>query len=134
MGKYATIDTTAFPLITISFSAFEPTLNEFKAYLREMEEMYTLEGSMVIIFDASRTKYLSSELRIEQGKWLKAHKELIKSKVPLMVFVIPNPLVQMVFKGILRAEPLPAPYKIASNLQEAHKLALEALSQSTMAS
>ena len=127
MNKYANIDTVQFPIVTISFSEVEPTVEEFKAYLNEMDKMYDIQGKRVIIFDATKTKYLSSELRIMQGHWLKERKEKIKGLVPLMVFIIPNPLVKIVFKGILIVEPLPAPYKLAKNFEEAFALAKQTI-------
>lgn len=128
MAKYAEIDMTGFPVVIIKYNSQEPTLGEFKEYLSEMEKMYEVDGKRVIIFDASNTKYLSSELRIEQGKWLRNNRDLIKSKVSNMIFIIPNILVQIIFKGILIVEPLPVDYKLAKNMSEAWEIANESLS------
>lgn len=128
MAKYAEIDMTNFPVVIIKYNSQEPTLTEFKEYLSDMDKMYKTEGKRVVIFDASNTKYLSSELRIEQGKWMRENRELLKSKVNNMIFVIPNILVQIIFKGILIVEPLPVDYKLAKNMSEALEIANESLS------
>ena len=125
MEPYAKIDQTKFPIVTIDFMPFDPTKAQFQAYLDEMDTMYLKDGRRAIIFDASKTKYLPSELRIMQGTWLKLRKEQIKDKVVIMVFIIPNVMVQMVFKGILLVEPLPAPYKLAKSMEEAMEIAKE---------
>lgn len=124
---YATIDTSQHPLIIIKFSEKEPTRAEFEEYLKSMESLYGTHSDFVIILDASATKYLSSELRIRQGQWMKEKEEIIKKSCKGMAFIIPSAMVRMLFNAIMLVQKLPAPHSIHSNFEDAKKWAMDLL-------
>ena len=126
--NYAKIDTSGYPIVKVTYAPQEPTLEEFDAYLSSMEALYDDYSDFVIIMDASSTKYLSSELRIRQGNWMKKNESKMKTQVLGIVFIIPSAIVRMILNGIFLIQKLPVPYSVSSNMEEANKWAHEKLS------
>ncbi len=129
--KYASIDESALPLITIRFAGFEPNVEQFEAYLADMEAMYARNKTFAIVFDATDAKYLNSDLRILQGKWLKAHKETIRQKCLGHAYVVPTAMLQFLLKAIFLVQPPFVPHKVCSSAEDAHAWAEGMLAQAT---
>lgn len=107
MRQFLIFDYSKFPIMQLSTADFEPTMAEFEGYLNDMEHMYNTYDQFVLIFDASNTKYVSGEMRARQVKWIKDHDTLIKSRCVGMVYVLPNVMIQIIFKCIVTFSPFP---------------------------
>ncbi|WP_448518605.1 hypothetical protein [Rhodoflexus sp.] len=115
---YVTIDESKWPIVLITFNENEPTVEEFDRYLDQIYELYTRRQPVCFVLDATKSKYLSSELRIKQGNWVKQHKELIAEFQRCMIFVIPNMMVRFIFDAVLLVSPLPTPYLVVKSVEE----------------
>ena len=125
--KYASIDTGLFPIVKVTYQGFEPTMEEFNEYLNELLEIYNRKKHFVLIFDASKAKYLKAELRVEQGKWIEKNQNLIKQYCLGNSFVISNPIIKIVFNCILAVKPPPVNYAVFSHIHNASEWAKEQL-------
>lgn len=117
---YATFDTSKLPILKITFNDAEPkSVPEFQSYLDQMLQIYKENEKLVLIFDSTKTKYLSAEYRILQGNWLKTNKDLISKVAQRMIFIIPSIAINLLFKTILSIQPLPAPHIVLKTMEEA---------------
>lgn len=105
----------------VVYPSFEPSLDEYKAYLLKQETFLKEAKSLFIIYDTSLSKYMSAENRAIQSKWINDNKDLLKNKVKKMVFVIPSIAVRLVLKTILAFSPLPCPHLVVDSMKEAEK-------------
>ena len=121
--KYAEFDFSKFPAVTITFNNVEPTNEEFYEYLEEILRIYNRKEKFVLIFNASKAKYLKAELRVDQGNWIKKHEELIKKYCLGNAYIISNPIIKIVFNCILAVNKPPVPYTVFSNRYDAKKWA-----------
>ncbi len=123
--KYIESDYSKFPFITIRYSSITPTVEEFDEYLIEMEEIYDKYTNFVLIFDATKTRYLSSELRFKQSNWIRKNADVIKSNCLGLVYILPNIGMEIIFKCIIKFSPLPVKFascsSVESSIQEAAK-------------
>lgn len=117
---YATFDDSRLPILVMRFEAEPANLDDFKAYLSNMEKYYLANDKLILIFDASKSKYLNADARILQGNWIKQHKEMIAKKAVKMIFVIPTITIRLIYKAILAIQPLPAPNMVVSSMEEAY--------------
>lgn len=117
--KKITIDQRNYPIVLVNISSQEPTVQEYEEYLDELLAIHRGDARFVIIFDTSRSKFLSSELRIKQGNWLKQHDERLQRHAIAHVFVINSIMVSMILKGIFMIKKPVTNYTIVSSLNEA---------------
>lgn len=117
--EYATFDSSRWPLVKVTFAAHEPSMAEFDEYLNKMQSIYENTTPFVLVLDAAKSKYLSSELRIKQGNWLKKNDKLIKDNCLGMAYYIPSMMVRIILNGIFLIQKPACPYVITSTLQEA---------------
>lgn len=116
---YATFNTAKLPILFVTFGAEPTTPEEFKTYLETYKKHLESNEKLILIFDASKAKYLSAEYRIMQGKWLKDNKDLLSNKALKMIFVIPSLAINLLYKTILAIQPLPAPNTVVKTMEEA---------------
>jgi len=119
MAKYVTFDSSKAPITVLTYVAEEPTKQEFEEYLIEMEAIYNNSKDFVLVFDATKAKYLSAELRSRQAEWIKDNTLKIKEKCRGMVYILPNIMVEILFKCIVAFSPLPVKYTTVRNLANA---------------
>jgi hypothetical protein len=123
---YATFDSVSHPsIIYIKFSAEDPSEADFDEYLSNMTKIVTEEKRKLLIFDSSHAKYLSSDLRIKQGKWLKKHQQQLEKYIIGGAFIIPSMVIRVVFNCILAIQKLPYPHTVVSNKEDAFNWANE---------
>jgi len=116
--KYATLEEQDAPLFRIRFSAKEPSREEFEEYLQILDELYAKHDKLALLFDASQVKYLSSELRIRQGEWLKENFEQMENQCAGVAYFLPNLMTRFILKGIFLVQKQAAPYKIVGSEEE----------------
>ncbi|WP_027004036.1 hypothetical protein [Hugenholtzia roseola] len=116
---YATFDNHLFPIQIVTFAAHDPTEEEFDQYLKQLAEIFEKKKPFVRILDASKVKYLASNLRIKQGKWIKEHNELLKTYSLGTAYVIPSTMLQFLLKAIWLVSDQTNEKKVFSTLQDA---------------
>ena len=120
MRSYGTFVKTG-DILYITYPEFESTIEEYKEYLVKQEK-YIKEGPpMTIVYDASKSKYLSVDNRINQSNWIKENNSILKSNVKLMIFIIPSISVRLLLKVMLAISPLPCPNKVVASMNEANE-------------
>lgn len=123
MNKYAHIDQTDSPVIIIRFNSFEPTLPEFNEYLDDLKNLLSEKKITVQIYDASNSKYLSSQLRIRQGNWIKENNALIKQSTLGTAYIIPSAMARMMLNGIFLIQQPTVKYTVVATMEEAKEWA-----------
>ncbi len=123
--KYVAIDKSKFPVIALQFGNFEPSAQQFEEYLDEMQKLYESEEKYVIIFDSSKSQYLSTENRIKQGVWMKKNDALTKEKVLGLAFVVPSIMIRMLLNAIFLIQKPSVDYKVCTKMEEAVEWAEE---------
>lgn len=122
---YATFSSYSQSVIYINYSEAEPSVEEFEEYLDRMKEILDNKQKTVLVFDSTATKYLSSDLRIRQGQWIKQNQEELKKYIMGGAFIIPSMVIRVVFNCILAIQKLPYPHIVVSNKEDALKWAVE---------
>ena len=108
--SYVDVDYSRYPFICIKYKPIDPTVEEFDNYLNDMVDIYNNYQNFILIFDATQTKYLSGELRARQSEWIKANDSKIKANCKGMVYILPNLMIEVLFKCIISFSPLPVKY------------------------
>jgi len=106
----------------VSYHAFEPTLEEYKAYLEIQEDYFKKADTLYVFYHTSLSNYLSAENRAVRSKWINQNKDLVKTKVKMMVFISPSMAVRLALKIILALSPLPCPNQVVQCKDDADKL------------
>lgn len=120
MAKFVQIDTSKNSVLVITFSAQEPTGAEFEEYLREMKALYKAHKDFVLVFDGSKAKYLSGKLRLRQAAWIRNNTRMIKENCVGMVYILPNVMIELIFKCIIAFNPLPVKNTTVRSLADAY--------------
>ncbi len=122
---YASFSSYTPNVVYIKFSATEPSEKEFDEYLNNMQEILNAKKRTVLVFDSTETKYLSSDLRIKQGNWIKKNQDELRKHIIGGAFIIPSMVMRVVFNCILAIQKLPYPHTVVSNKEDALKWAME---------
>lgn len=115
---YFHLDESSWPIVVFRFHG-EPTDEEFEAYLKAMEGLYARNERFTMVFDARGTVNLKAKHRRRQADWLKQHAARIRRLNPGSAFIIDSPFVRGLLTAILWLQPLPAPHKVFSSMDEA---------------
>lgn len=130
MKKYATVDSTQFPLIRVRFTGEKATEENFLLYLREVESIYDRKSSIGILFDATQASFPGLKYQNIQARWLKDHKQLMEKYCAGTAYVIPNVLIRQILKAIFTLQQQPIPYTVCGERAEAEKWLQAQLMQS----
>jgi hypothetical protein len=126
--EIATIDTSKFPIVVISFQPIEPSDEKIDSYLNKLRLL--LEESkenVFLIYDLNQGKYMTMDGRIRMGKWTKTHSDLFKEKVMGMANVNTSIIANMVLKAFLLLVPVHMRPVLFTKMSEAIKYAEEVI-------
>ena len=118
MKRYATVDSTEFPLIRVQFTGEKSTDENFALYLKEVQATYDRENRIGILFDATHATLPSLRHQKMQAKWLKDYKSLMQNYCAGTAYVIPNTLIRNVLKAIFALQKQPVPYRVCGEIEE----------------
>ncbi len=121
--QYADINHQEFPIITIRFQNPEPTSQEFRVFLKDLSDLYLCGEKFIVIFDASKVKAMSFELRIRQAEFMKKYRTKIVKSVIMHVYVLPNAFQRAILKSIFLFQTPITPYHIVKTMEEAMQVA-----------
>ncbi|NBC24901.1 MAG: STAS/SEC14 domain-containing protein [Bacteroidetes bacterium] len=121
MKRYATVDSTSFPLILVRFTGEKATDENFPLYLKEVEASYDRENRIGILFDATQAPFPGLKYQKMQAQWLKDHKSLMQNYCAGTAYVIPNLVIRNVLKAIFALQKQPVPYTVCANMEEAEE-------------
>lgn len=117
--QYVEFDESRKQIVVIKFKNIEPTEEQFDEYLDAILKLHDKYNNFVLIMDASKTKSISSKLRIKQGNWMNKHKDLIKQNCLCLIFVVPNLIIKIMLEGIFMVSKPPTKYSIAPKFETA---------------
>lgn len=130
--QYATFEAIHNNILLVKFNS-RPSKGDFDKYLAELKRWYSeVEESMIVIFDARKARYVSSNLRHKQAQWIKENKSLIREKLILVIYVIDNPVIKFVLEAIFLLHKSPVPFEIVKTRDDAESTALEYFEVNTL--
>jgi hypothetical protein len=121
--KYCSVDESQFPMVKIYFHLKDPTLLQFNQFLDEQKRLLTYQKEFVLLMDATKVGFLSSEIRIAQGNFFKEYNDTLKKYCLGAVLLVSSSLVKMMIKGMMLISAPPNQTLICSNENEARVLA-----------
>ena len=108
-------------VVHVTFKGIDPTVEEVKEYLHAMEKAYDqCEGKFVVLFDATKTKWISGQARIDLGKGIKLIEQKYIETYVKGFFIIPNTVVKLMLKGVNVVLKPKVPQKIFSTYEAAN--------------
>lgn len=129
MKPYARFEQTDFPIVVVRFTGAKAEDQNFEAYLEDLHQAYQRREPFTYIFDASNAALPGFKYQKMQADWLRNNEQLMKEYCLGTAYVIPNPLIRNVLKGILALQQQPVPHHVASNEVEAREWCEQKLSQ-----
>ncbi len=112
MSVYATVDTSRFPLVFVTFTGNKATDDNFQHYLQDLSAIYDRKSALGIVFDASSADLPAFRYQRMQADWLAEHRDLIRTYCRGTAYVIPNPLLRPILKSIFALQGQPAPFQV----------------------
>ncbi|NJL73795.1 MAG: STAS/SEC14 domain-containing protein [Saprospiraceae bacterium] len=119
MNSYAIVDDSAFPEVVITFTGEKADDDNFTKYLQDVLALYDRKEPLMLIFDATTATTPNVKYQKQQADWLKDQKDLMQTYCKGTAYVIPNPIIRTVLKGIFVFQTQPVPYKVVKTLEEA---------------
>jgi hypothetical protein len=116
---FSEILTQQLPVVVVRFSDEEPDAKAFEAHLQRMYQLYASHHNIVVVFDTRKARYLSSENRIRQGKWLKEHHSMVAAALKGAAYVASGAMAQMILKGIFLIQKPDWPHKVFTDYDKA---------------
>lgn len=111
-------------IFKFKITKLEPTMEDLEEYNQMNHELFaTFTEPFVVIFDATDSKWLSSEARIKMGKDGKELEDKYLHIVKRAYLVIPNPIMKMMVQGINLVHKPKIPQDITKTVEEAYELA-----------
>ena len=123
------IDKSQYPIIIIKTEHKVFIDNDLLYYFETMEKLYTEEegNGIVVIYDLSLMKLITSEHRKKVGEWLDKVRPKIEKAVKGVCYVQTSPLHGLVLKGIFTVSKPSWNTKVVKNLDDGIKWAKELL-------
>ncbi len=106
-------------VLKIIFSEIEPDEVLFDNYLKFLDNMYQKNEKLIFVYDSSKAKYLSSELRVKLGSWFKTNSNTVKKYNHHTIFIINSMMIRFVLNAIFVVEKPVYKYDIVKSMEEA---------------
>lgn len=120
MKKYAEIDVSNHPIVTVVFTGEQANDDNFPFYMQEVKAVYDQKQTIAIIFDATKAVIPAAKYQKMQGDWLKANEQLMKDYCSGTAYIIPNIIIRSVLKAIFTFQKQPVDYLVCKNNNEAN--------------
>ncbi len=125
--QYAEIDHSQFPIVVVRINKPEATSKEFRQFLKDLLDLYLSGERFITIFDATKAKVMSFELRIRQAAWIRENQKQVAKAMIHNYYVLPTAFQRMVLNGIFLIQRPIATYTIVKTFDEALLLAKKEL-------
>lgn len=119
--KYSDFNVTQHPFVYIKINPLLPTAEELKVFFDDFEKLFVMTPQSIVIFNTKEQKLLSSESRIQVGKWLKDVEKPMNEKIRCIFFTESSIWLQMVLKAIFLITTPPVPIHVVSTLDDVAK-------------
>ncbi len=123
------LDRSLYPIIIVRAEHKVFIDSDVEDYLNTMEKLYTEEegNGIVVIYDLSLMKLITSEHRKKVGEWLEKVRPKIEKAVKGVCYIQTSPLHGLVLKGIFTVSKPSWNTKVVKNLDDGIKWAKELL-------
>lgn len=116
----------SWPLLEIRYHV-TPSQPDFDAYLRHLSEVLSRKQRFAICITTEPEVTLRPQMRRQQAQWVKDHAGALKEHCAGFAFCLESMIQRGVLTGILWAQPLPCPHKVAKSPAEARRWCREQL-------
>jgi hypothetical protein len=94
-------DSCKFPIVFINATSETPTMKNLQESLDStLEVVKSAKEKIVIVFDLSKSKLLSSEQRVHLGNWYNQYQKMFQEKVLGIAIVNPPILSTLLIRGV----------------------------------
>lgn len=125
--EFAEIDQSRLPIIIFRNNPVHAPIQEYVAYLDKQKQIMELafqEGrKLVVIIDLTNLKFMTSEMRIKRGNFIKDNDKLMQNSIVEVFLVAPNIVSRTMLQGIYLIRKPSTPTTIVSSMKEALSLA-----------
>ena len=115
---YARFESAYAPVQVVRFTGEKPQEDTFAAYLDELAAMYEERRLFGLVFDATQASTTGIKYQRQQADWLRTYTPLIQQYCAGTAYIISNPLIRTVLKGIFSFQKQPAPYFITPHFDD----------------
>jgi hypothetical protein len=123
MAAYAEIKTDEFPLVKVKFTGEKADVQNFRAYLEALDEVYSRHEKVALIFDATRASLPNLKFQKLQASWLKENTPLLKQYCLGTAYIIQSAAVRAILRMIFFLTPQPVPYELFIDEEDAREWA-----------
>lgn len=127
--KHATVNTSNYPIVVVTFAPVGNTREGIDDYINEMAALIEKGKNLIIIYDTTKAKYLPAEARIKIGNYLRDNADLIQNTCKAFVYIIDSVIGRVVTNCIFAINPPPVPYAIFNSLEQGERWSMAKLSQ-----
>ncbi len=123
---FAELDKSQFPIVTYKIKPIEPTLKQYEEYLNhQVEFMRSLAPNerMILILDYTHLKFLTSDMRIKRGQFVKDNDEIMRRTIYHIVIMAPSIMARMMIQGVFLVKKPSSPTDVVGSMAEALAIA-----------
>lgn len=125
---FADFDKSKYPIIVYRVKPIEPTLAQYEEYLEHQKKLMLAvpkNEKMIIVFDYTHLKFLTSDMRIKRGNFIKENDELMKSTIQHIVVMSPGTVSRMMIQGVFLVRKPSVSTEVVGSMSEAISIAEE---------
>ncbi len=101
-----------YPLMEFKLTGNNPAAHDVDKFIECQSFCISQNDQVIVVFKASKMKYLPAEARIKLGNWNKANKELLKKRIKSCAFVTDSFFGKMMLKAIFLIQEPPFDYSV----------------------
>ncbi|NME69884.1 hypothetical protein [Flammeovirga aprica] len=122
--NFCDFDLEDFPIIKVTTNVTEPTLADVQEYQVLKKEIFAaIDQKVVLIFDPSSVKWMPADARIALGEGVKHSEKHYSHIIQKAYMVIPNLVLNILFKGVVLVSNTSLKYSIHRSYDEAYRCA-----------
>ncbi|MDN4164443.1 hypothetical protein QWY31_02965 [Cytophagales bacterium LB-30] len=131
---YITTDESKLPLVKVTINFGNPSFSDYKLFLDFQIKLLSIKHPFVLYMDARKLGYLSSDIRMAQGKYFKDYKIELNTYCVGTIMLVKSTLASLMFKAVSVMENPPGETYITSDEMEALNKIEELLNKTKAAS
>jgi hypothetical protein len=118
-----------FPIVIYRVNPIEPTLAQYESYITGqvtyMKSLLEKKQKAVVIFDYTHLKFLTSDMRIKRGQFVKDNDVLLQKTIHHIVIMAPSIVARMMIQGVFLVKKPTVPSSVVATMAEAMAMASE---------
>jgi hypothetical protein len=118
MTRAISFDEMRYPIVVVTFVGLATDV-EFDNYLRGLDEIFARRQKVVTIVDATLAEITPAGQRQKQAAWLKTNVDVLRRYSLGTALVFTSPIFRFVLSTMFVVQPLPTPYVVVGQLDDA---------------